>query len=96
MAIGGRSPQGLKKDSDMNAGAFGLAGTALEVGAGLVDSNARKKAAKRAETSAEFGGRRPKHRKIQRVMNTAKKHRDKKKQGLATLAQATMDWADRV
>lgn len=70
-------------------GAAGLAGTALQVGAGLVDSNAQKKAARRAEN-------RPKHRRVAAALEQVKGRKEKRKLALATLAQATMDWANTI
>ena len=67
-------------------GPAGIISTGLSVGAGLVDRNAAKKAAERAED-------RPKRRRLARGLETAQEGRRKREAGLATLSQAVMDWS---
>jgi hypothetical protein len=70
-------------------GPAGLASAGLQAGASLVDTNVRKKAAERAE-------HRPKRRRLAAGLETFKSKKREREMALATLAQATMDWASAI
>ena len=67
-------------------GGSGMIGGIIEAGAGFVDRNAAKKAARRAEN-------RPKHRRLAAGIETAQGRKRDKERALATLSQAVFDWA---
>ena len=66
-----------------------IAGAAM----GASAENEDEKARKRAETSAEFGGVRPKRRKLQRVKNAINQSMNNKQRALIAMAQAHQNFA---
>lgn len=67
-------------------GGSGMIGGIIEAGAGFVDRNAAKKAARRAES-------RPEHRRLAKGLDQFKERGRKREVALSTLSQAVMDWA---
>lgn len=74
-------------------GAGSIVGAVLGTGTEYVKMNERKKAQARAETSAEFGGVRPKRRKLKRLENAIGKAISNKQRALIAMAQAHQNFA---
>ncbi|KKM18659.1 hypothetical protein LCGC14_1663420 [marine sediment metagenome] len=70
-----------------------IAGAVVSGGSEYVKMNERKKAAARAESSAEFGGARPKHRKIARMGKAMQEALSGKQRALIAMAQAHQNYA---
>jgi hypothetical protein len=70
-----------------------IAGALASAGTEAVASNEEKKAAARAETSAEFGGVRPKRRKVKRLENARSQSLSNKQRALISVAQAHQNFA---
>ncbi len=70
-----------------------IAGALASAGTEAVASNEEKKAAARAETSAEFGGVRPKRRKVKRLENARSASLSNKQRALISVAQAHQNFA---
>ena len=70
-----------------------IAGALASAGTEAVASNEEKKAADRAETSAEFGGVRPKRRKVKRLENARNQSLSNKQRALISVAQAHQNFA---
>ncbi|MCK5641832.1 MAG: hypothetical protein KAJ19_13600 [Gammaproteobacteria bacterium] len=78
---------GSQNTSFLSAGSGGGAiGQAIRTIGGIVDMNAAKKAARRAEN-------RPEHRRMAGALDVYKEKKRSKQMGLATLSQAVFDWA---
>lgn len=70
-----------------------IAGAVVSGGSEYVRQNERKKETKRAETSAEFGGVRPKHRKVARIGKAVQESLNNKQRALIAMAQAHQNYA---
>lgn len=70
-----------------------IAGAVVSGGSEYVRRNERKKAQDRAETSAEFGGVRPKHRKVARIGKAVQESLNNKQRALIAMAQAHQNYA---
>lgn len=70
-----------------------IAGAIASAGTEAVAANEEKKALRRAETSAEFGGVRPKRRKVKRLENAVSASLSNKQRALISVAQAHQNFA---
>jgi hypothetical protein len=70
-----------------------IAGATLGAGTEMAAANERKKAQKRAETSAEFGGARPKRRKVAKLGKIVGQAFSNKQRALVAMAQAHQNFA---
>ncbi|KKK80870.1 hypothetical protein LCGC14_2819210 [marine sediment metagenome] len=69
-------------------------GAVVGAGMSLAEMNAKKKREERAETSAEFGGARPKRRNIARLQNMIGQLFNNKQRALVAMAQAHQNFAN--
>lgn len=74
-------------------GAGSIVGAVLGTATEMVNLNASNKARDRAETSAEFGGVRPKRRKLKRMQNAIGQAMNNKQRALIAMAQAHQNFA---
>jgi hypothetical protein len=70
-----------------------IAGAVVSGGSEYVRQSERKKEKARAETSAEFGGVRPKHRKVARIGKAVQEALNNKQRALIAMAQAHQNYA---
>lgn len=70
-----------------------IAGALASAGTEALAINEEKKARKRAETTAEFGGVRPKRRKAKRIENALSQSLSNKQRALIAVAQAHQNFA---
>lgn len=70
-----------------------IAGALASAGTEAMASNEEKKARDRAETSAEFGGVRPKRRKVKRLEKAISQSLSNKQRALIAVAQAHQNFA---
>ena len=68
-------------------------GSMVGGGMSLIDANAQEKEQERAETSAEFGGARPKRRKLARLQKMIGEAFNNKQRALIAMAQAHQNFA---
>lgn len=68
-------------------------GSMVAGGMSLADMNAQEKAQERAETSAEFGGARPKRRNLARIQKMIGEAFNNKQRALIAMAQAHQNFA---
>ena len=74
-------------------GMGGIIGSLVGAGTSMAEMNAAKKARERAETSAEFGGARPKRRRIARLQNMMNESFNRRQRALLAVAQSHLDYA---
>ena len=70
-----------------------IAGALASAGTEAIAANEEKKARDRAETSAEFGGVRPKRRKVKRLENAIASALSNRQRALIAVAQAHQNFA---
>ncbi len=71
----------------------GAIGAVVGAGMSLAEMNAKKKEQERAETSAEFGGARPKRRNLARIQRMIGEAFNNKQRALVAMAQAHQNFA---